>query len=415
MKTNPHALIWIAALAALSLACSLIFPTPAPQTTESATNVSLTQPTLTEPASQPSPEAPIDRCPTPLPVYPGAQGMSEAQEEFEALMHQMETVAPSLRGDIAVYSTTDAPAEVIAFYESHPPGDNWTQTLDMTSEEGGIIVWEQDGQSAQVFVTLDDDITLILLGCGTRLSSGPITTSLVISTPLAGNVPPLDVSPDKLALTYFEVSPREHGTLGQSATVTFTLRNVSSHRITFEPPGVFVGCRWNATDDSNNCDFGHQGEGQTLNPGEEITLVAARPLDHVGTWRLWPAYRVNGRWGPFRWYEWVLQITEAPSEGWLLFSHPDADFTFRYPDTWVVTEAYIYETPGGARAEHLTVILRPRASQNPTDQIMINPRQPACEMATCVEKGPHWFVTYSDSPDVLSVFQAIVASFRETP
>jgi hypothetical protein len=36
-------------------------------------------------------------------------------------------------------------------------------------------------------------------------------------------------------------------------------------------------------------------------------LEASRLLDQAGTWRFWPAYRADGHWGPFRWYEWVIE------------------------------------------------------------------------------------------------------------
>lgn len=116
-------------------------------------------------------------------------------------------------------------------------------------------------------------------------------------------------SPDGLELTSFSVTPT-NATVGNSVKVAFALKNTTSQPITFSPAfGVFVGARWNSTSDANNRDFGHRYKGTVLQPGARIALKASKRVDAAGTWRFWPAYNVNGHWGPFRWNEIIVQVT----------------------------------------------------------------------------------------------------------
>lgn len=124
-----------------------------------------------------------------------------------------------------------------------------------------------------------------------------------------------DTSPQGLKLLDFRATPSA-GTapvVGDEVKVTFRLKNVSGQIIKFNPNyGVFVGCRWNSTTDENNRDFGYEYKGAVIEPNTEFNLQAHRRLDAAGTWRFWPAYNINGRWGPFRWNEIVLQVGNAP-------------------------------------------------------------------------------------------------------
>ncbi len=121
----------------------------------------------------------------------------------------------------------------------------------------------------------------------------------------------LGTSPDGLQLSSFEVSPTQ-ARVGDSVTVAFVLTNTSGHPIVISPEfGVFVGARWNSTSDANNRDFGHTDKGKKLSPGSRIVFRATRQLDAAGVWRFWPAYNVNGHWGPFRWHEIVVRATDS--------------------------------------------------------------------------------------------------------
>jgi hypothetical protein len=120
-------------------------------------------------------------------------------------------------------------------------------------------------------------------------------------------------SPDGLELSGFRASTKSSAPkVGDTVKVTFTLKNVSAAPIQFNPNfGVFVGARWNSTTDANNRDFGHKMKGKILKPGKSLSFTASRKLDAAGTWRFWPAYNVNGHWGPFRWHEAVIEVGEA--------------------------------------------------------------------------------------------------------
>ena len=117
-----------------------------------------------------------------------------------------------------------------------------------------------------------------------------------------------NISWDGLKLIDFMVNPKQlHA--GDSVTVTFKLKNVTNQPIEISPRfGVFVGSRWNSTTDDNNRDFGHSYKGKVLQPGSEIVFLAIKKLDAAGIWRFWPAYNIDGHWGPFRWNEIVVEV-----------------------------------------------------------------------------------------------------------
>jgi hypothetical protein len=117
------------------------------------------------------------------------------------------------------------------------------------------------------------------------------------------------ISRDGLRLDHFDVHPA-HVQVGDKVRVTFSLTNTTSHPLTISREfGVFVGTRVNSTSDANNRDFGHRDRGKVLPPGHTIRMHAVRTIDEAGTWRFWPAYNVDGHWGPFRWNEIVVEAT----------------------------------------------------------------------------------------------------------
>ena len=102
-------------------------------------------------------------------------------------------------------------------------------------------------------------------------------------------------------------SSREGLTSGAPYLITFRLVNVSDHPITFhEQYGVFVGARHG----NDNIDFGHKAKGKTLQPGESVPLKQTNHFGASGTYRFWPAYHANGHWGPYRWNEIVVEVTD---------------------------------------------------------------------------------------------------------
>jgi hypothetical protein len=120
-------------------------------------------------------------------------------------------------------------------------------------------------------------------------------------------------SQDGLSLKSFEVmGPNKPARNGVRIVVKYRLNNNSGRELTFKPHGVFVGARWNSTTDANNRDFGHQQKGAKISsrPSDNsIVLEAETTLNAAGTWRFWPAYMVDGHWGPFRWCEVVVRAS----------------------------------------------------------------------------------------------------------
>jgi hypothetical protein len=125
----------------------------------------------------------------------------------------------------------------------------------------------------------------------------------------AAEFPGPDTSSDGLELRNFSVKRPQVPKVGDTVTVTYSLKNVTNHSIQLDPRyGMFVGARWNSTTDANNRDFGYLHKGETLSPNQQLSVKASKKLDAAGTWRFWPAYMVNGKWGPFRWHEIVFDV-----------------------------------------------------------------------------------------------------------
>lgn len=121
--------------------------------------------------------------------------------------------------------------------------------------------------------------------------------------------------PNGLALARFEVRSAEPAVVGGTVSVEMTLKNLSGAPMQFDSDiGIFIGARVNSTSDANSRDFGHAHKGLLLAPDREVSLQATRTLDVAGTWRFWPAFRLNGNWGPFRWMEKTLQVYTSAQE-----------------------------------------------------------------------------------------------------
>jgi len=128
--------------------------------------------------------------------------------------------------------------------------------------------------------------------------------SLAVMLAYAGE----SISPHGLQLSRFNVN-RTQMMVGDTVKVSFALTNTTDEPITISSQfGVFVGARWNSISDANNRDFGHKYKGKVLQPGARIAMKASKKLDKEGIWRFWPAYNVDGQWGPFRWNEIVVKV-----------------------------------------------------------------------------------------------------------
>ena len=126
---------------------------------------------------------------------------------------------------------------------------------------------------------------------------------LLLGICLAGPPPAVagPVSPQGLELVELSIVVPPHPRLGDVVEIFFTLKNVTQKPIRFDPSvGVFVGARWQGSHGKPvNRDFGYQYKGWRLLPGQSISFYSGQLLDMPGTWSFWPAYKVNGQWGPF--------------------------------------------------------------------------------------------------------------------
>jgi len=113
-------------------------------------------------------------------------------------------------------------------------------------------------------------------------------------------------SNDGLKVSGFQLIIRGPQKAGITFTVKFKLTNTTNSPITFSPEfGIFCGCRWN----NQNKDFGHASKGKVLGPKNSIAFQAGGSFTAAGHWEFWPAYHVNGHFGPYQWNEIALDIT----------------------------------------------------------------------------------------------------------
>jgi hypothetical protein len=159
--------------------------------------------------------------------------------------------------------------------------------------------------------------------------------------------------PNGLDLVRFELRTPEPALVGSTVNVETTLKNLSGDPMRFDPAmGIFVGARANSTSNDNNRDFGHTQKGLVLAPDRQITIRASRSLDVAGTWRFWPAFRLNGQWGPFRWMEKTVEVyataAQARAQG------GSGSVTGSIPGT--VTVAQLLANPSRYDGKRVTVV-----------------------------------------------------------
>ncbi len=81
--------------------------------------------------------------------------------------------------------------------------------------------------------------------------------------------------------------------------IRFVYKNLSGHTLTFGPNGVFAGCR----KDGVLCDFGHTARNQPLAEGGAFRFQASLPCVEGAEYNVWPAYHLDGHYGPYRWVD----------------------------------------------------------------------------------------------------------------
>jgi len=120
----------------------------------------------------PTPEEgapPPGRCFAEIPEYPGAKRDKSKEAELGQWLHRMGPgmVFPTRKG-ARIYITADSPSKVIEFYREQMPKKGWKKMVELTVEEGGVIVWEKGPVQAGILVGSSEGETIIIIGCGPR-------------------------------------------------------------------------------------------------------------------------------------------------------------------------------------------------------------------------------------------------------
>ncbi len=97
---------------------------------------------------------------------------------------------------------------------------------------------------------------------------------------------------------------------GTSAVIAvrFVFKNLSRQVLTFDSNGVFVGCRKGNVP----CDFGHTARGQSLPARGSMEFTASMPCEVGARYEVWPAYHLNGHYGPYRWNSRTVDCRPRP-------------------------------------------------------------------------------------------------------
>jgi hypothetical protein len=143
-----------------------------------------------------------------------------------------------------------------------------------------------------------------------RFTASLIATAIIT----AGNTSAAAISPEGFELSGFAAKVDNlpvtgallKATTGQTVSIEFNLKNTTDRNIALSPQfGAFIGARVN----DKNMDFGHQSRGTNIKAGTTVFFKGSRILSEAGKWVFWPAYNVNGRWGPFKWQ--TLEISAS--------------------------------------------------------------------------------------------------------
>lgn len=273
---------------------------------EKATEVAAT-PALATPTAAPKPgvtvtppvASPFAACFANTPEYPGAQRDRDAEANLEKLGQQLrQTMLPI--GEGHVYVTGDLPGRVVEFYVKRMPERGWKQKVALTSDKGGIMLWEWEWYNAGILIGQPEEMqgkTVIIISCSRKEEKTPTPIRV---TPRY--YPGPDISPDGVELTAFSLEGPESPRVGDTLAVQFAFRNTKTSEMKFSPYGILVGCR---DPENKNRDFGHKEV--TLKPGESYRFRATIKVDKPGAWHFWPGYYL-GHWGPYKWHEIIIEV-----------------------------------------------------------------------------------------------------------
>lgn len=269
---------------------------------EKATELATTTPAAKPPTPTLGPKESVvpsvAGCFADIPEYPGAKREKEKEAELESLVGRLGPGVPLVEGEGRVYVTGDPLKEVIKFYEEEMPKRGWERKLALTSDEGGVMLWEKGGFAASLIIGRVEEENLIIITCSPVEGGGPTTGT----TPRSYAGP--DVSEDGVELTDFALEGPETPGVGNTLLVRFKVRNTTDAEMKFSPFGVLVGCR---DPDGQNRDFGHTEE-TTLKPDEIFEFEAKIEVDKPGIWQFWPGYYLDGHWGPYKWQEIGVEV-----------------------------------------------------------------------------------------------------------
>jgi len=147
------------------------------------------------------------------------------------------------------------------------------------------------------------------------------------------NPGPSSTSPDGLKSSDLFLRDYDGGIfyhpVGTTVEVGFTITNTKSYTITLQY--LFVGAR---DASNNNRDFGHISN-FVLDPYEVYEYSTSFTPQSGGTWTLWPAYKYQGHWGPYKW------ITIQPTMHYLQgektgkFLSNDAPYFYYNDNVWL--------------------------------------------------------------------------------
>ncbi len=124
-----------------------------------------------------------------------------------------------------------------------------------------------------------------------------------------------DTSPGGVKLINFNVwAPSSTVHVGDTLFVEYTYWNTLTAHLDFDPYGIFVGAR---DPSGGSRDFGlttlrlwgSQSTSTCQGCFEATTMTASITVSSTGSWVFWPAYYLNGNWGPYQWHKLTVSVS----------------------------------------------------------------------------------------------------------
>lgn len=153
------------------------------------------EPSPAPPAKEKTP-SPKKKCFADIPLFPGAKRDQQKEAELDKWLRQigMGGALVPTEEEARIYITGESPAKVIAFYRKEMPKKGWKKSVEFSTEEGGIIIWEKGPIEAGLLTGQSEGETLILIGCGPKKAKEkaprPSVTPEVPSGPPGSSRPP---------------------------------------------------------------------------------------------------------------------------------------------------------------------------------------------------------------------------------